>query len=867
MDPDRQRIQEDLRGLVAGDVDGDPITCQLYATDASIYEMMPLSVVRPSTPADVSAAVMYAAENELAVHARGGGSGTSGESLGRGIVIDFSRHMRRMRCDPTGKHLTVQSGAVLADINRSLRSMGRQIGPDPLNRAVSTIGSVIAGNRTGSHFLRSGTPRDIIESLLVVSADGQLIRLNRDPTQPQDETESEDALNPQEPLPDLEERWTRGLKEIRSQFQTSGVSESNRRTHLDHLVYQANSGYRLDDVFRNDGSVDLAKFMCGSQGTLGLIVEATLSTEPMASHRGVILAFFHRIDAAVNAAVNAVDQGLVACDLIDRRAMQLAIQTDSRFAELPPEAEAVVLMEMQDESLGDFYDRMAIMESALGRGPDAAFKTLQTVDPETRNLYWSLSRRVIPRLFRVRRNEAPLPFIDDLAFPPSQLADALLAIQRALRDGQTTATFFAHVGQGHLRLRPFLNLTEPTDRRRIARLSRQIAEIAWEHGGRIGTQSPPGLSQSYLLPDQFGDLWQQMGQIKRLFDPMHRLNPGKLFGSTLQRPTENLRPADRNIEVVGGGRTILGADPETTMHAVTARASVPQLAVLQNWPPGNTVTDAVRRCNGCGRCRTNAPEERQCPVYRINPQEEATPRAKANLLRGVLTGNLSPETLATDEAKAVADQCFNCHQCRIDCPATVDIPKIVGEIKAQYVASNGLSISETLLSRLDTVAALASRFPRLANTAIKSKTWRFLLERLFGLSAARKLPGFAQETFLRHAINQRWHRPVTHGGLRVLYFVDHYSNYHDPEIGQALAYVLQHNNIHMYVPAGQSPSGLGRITAGDLKSARRVAKRNVRLLVEAVRMGYEVVATEPSAVLCLRHEYPNLLDDEDAHLL
>lgn len=254
-------------------------------------------------------------------------------------------------------------------------------------------------------------------------------------------------------------------------------------------------------------------------------------------------------------------------------------------------------------------------------------------------------------------------------------------------------------------------------------------------------------------------------------------------------------------------------------------------------------------------------------MFRASPREEATPRAKANLLRGVLSGQIPVSDLADDRAKAIADLCFNCHQCRVDCPASVNIPKVVGELKAQYVATNGQSFSDLLLGRLDIVAAIANQAVWVSNPLMRNRMARWIIERLFGITAARELPPVVRETFLRYASRRRWTRATRQGGLKVVYFVDHYANYHDPDIGRALAEILQQNQIAIYVPPNQYVSGMARITAGDLRGARRLARKNTRLLADAVRQGYTVLATEPSAVLCLKHEYMNLLDDEDANLV
>ena len=851
MDIDRQRIQDDLRGIVDGDVLCDRFTRQLYASDASIYQIRPLGVVRPRNIADVVSTAQYAAEHELPLHPRGAGSGVSGESLGGGLIVDFSQYMRRIDVSADANHVVVQSGAVLAEVNRTLAGQRRWFGPDPVTRSVTTMGGVLATNGSGSHFLRSGSARDCVESMRVVTIAGELVELS---------THRVAQKLADGDVETVADRLARGVADIRSQFKSLIDARAS--------APKSRGGYRLDDVVDDRGVVDMAKFMVGTQGTLAMIVDAKVRTEIRPAYRGVVLLFFYRLDSALRCGVRSLRHGPVACDAIDRRLIQIARDTDAKFSEiLPREAEAMLLVEIQGESLSDLSDRLKLIETDLSRGSDGAFSSVKTTEPSQRDLFWALSRRAIPRMYRFHGDASPIPFTEDVSVPPEKLPDALTKIQATLQQHQTTATMFAHVGQGQLHVRPFLNLADADDQQRLHDLSRQIAETVWSLGGEVSVEHAAGLSRSYLLPDQFGELWQAMGQIKRLFDPMHRLNPGKLFGAILQKPNENLRPADQTIEIAFDQRVVIEADQAVVDSAELAGSSVPQLQILQTWPAGGPITRVARSCNGCARCRTSSPNERQCPVFRASRREEASPRAKANLLRGVIAGQLRVEDLATEQAKEIADLCFNCHQCRLECPAGVNVPKIVSELKAQYVATNGLPLSDLLLGRIDRVAGIASRVPWLSNLLIRSRFSRWLADRLFGLTAARNLPSLAPESFMRHASRRRWTKPTPHGGLKVAYFVDQYANYHDPDIGRALAEVLQQNQIGLYVPAAQSGSGMARISSGDLKGARRLARRNVRLLADAVRQGYTVIGTEPAAVLCLKHEYPTLLDDEDAHLV
>lgn len=844
MEIDRQRIQDDLRGIVRGDVLCDTISTALHSSDASIYEIEPVGVVRPRSSADIVALVQYAGEHDLPLHPRGSGSGVAGESIGPGLVVDFSRHMRRMLIDHASSTVTVQAGLTLAELNRNLKPLKRWFGPDPATRSITTMGGVLAVNASGSHYLRSGSARDNIESLRVVTVDGEMLDVSKH--------------HPNEA--GTAGRLARGLLEIRDQYSECIATQES--------APPARNGYRFDGIFDDEGRVDLARFLVGSQGTLAMIVDATVKTESIPRHRGVIMLFFHRLESAARSAVKSLEYGPVACDLMGRRLLGIARETERQFENvLPRESEAMLLLELQGESLDELKDRLQIVAEKLSQGPDGAFDSVSATDQKTRDRYWALCRRVTPRLSRLKGRGVPIPFTEDIAVPAESLPEALASIQKTLRDHACTATVFAHAGHGHLHIRPFIDLSLPDERKKLRDVASEVADVVWGFNGQIAVEHAAGLSRSSLLPKQFGEFWPAMGQVKRLFDPHHRLNPGKLFGAVMQQPSENLRPVGETIEITSETRTLLPAADRIVQAARLRRSAVPELPVLQQWPPNATIADAAQSCNGCARCRTTAHSERQCPVFRTMRHEESTPRAKANLLRSVLSGKVPVESLSGERAKAVADLCFNCHQCRLECPASVDIPKIVGELKAQYVATNGQAVSDRLIARLDTIAAIGSRIPSLSNLLIDNRLIRWLAEKMFGLSAARDLPPIARTSFMRYAAKRRWTKPSSGEGEKALYFVDHYANFHDPDLGRALAEILQQNGVAIYVPTTQSGSGMARITAGDLKGARRIARRNVRMLSDAVRSGYKIIATEPSAVLCLKHEYPNLLDDEDAYLV
>jgi Fe-S oxidoreductase len=392
----------------------------------------------------------------------------------------------------------------------------------------------------------------------------------------------------------------------------------------------------------------------------------------------------------------------------------------------------------------------------------------------------------------------------------------------------------------------------------MSQLASDLYDEVLAVGGTISGEHADGLSRTPFIRRQYGPLVDVFREVKRIFDPQDIFNPGKIVSDDENLLVSNLR----HLTVPGGN----GQAAEIGVDA----APLPSPAAPQTWQlrwNDDEVAQAARDCNGCGACRSQLSEVRMCPIFRFAPAEESSPRAKANLMRSILTGQLPPSTLTSDEFKAVTDLCVNCQMCRLECPASVDIPKLMMEGKGSYVQTNGLSTSDWLMSRVDRLSWLGSMLAPLSNWAITNAVARWVMEKTLGVARGRKLPRFSGRSFLRAATRRRLTRPTRRDVSKVLYFVDTYANYHDPQLAEALVSVLEHNAVAVYVHPGQQSSGMPMISLGALAAARKVAQHNVTLLAEAIRQGYHIVATEPSAALALTHEYPALLDDDDARLV
>lgn len=854
-----------MRGLVHGDVRCDDLFLEMYATDASLFQIRPLGVIRPRTTADVAAVVKYAAQQNIPIHPRGAGTGLAGESLGPGLIIDFSRYMRRI-LETREDSVRIQPGVVHARLNEHLRPLGKIFGPDPAMSAVTTMGSVIAIDNSGSHWLAYGSTRPHVLSLEVVLADGTILEVGR-------ESLVEEPLH-ESALPEQFRKW-----ELLEQL--SSLGERNRKLIEAHqprtLVNRA--GYHLPALCEEQ-HLDLAKFLCGSEGTLALITEATIAIQPFPKHKAAALLLFSSLELAVQAVPELLKHKPCALELLDRRHLSLACEADARYAAMiPSTTEGILLIEFAGENQRLQQEQLRQTTDLIWKKMQLAFDARIAGDLEELRFFWRLMRRVMPTLQRSRGTARPVPFIEDVAIPPDALGDFLHRMQNTLKRHQVTASLYAHAGHGQLHIRPFLDLNQPSEVAKMDGLADDLYSEVLALGGTISGEHGNGLSRTPFVRKQYGPLYDVFGEVKRIFDPQGILNPGKLLSRPAQetetmlahlRPGTMVAPALVPAEATASETPFNPNESAIAMPASDSlqftTSALPVIQLQLNWSPQELLAE-TKNCNGCGLCRTQLPDQRMCPTFRIGPGEEASPRAKANLMRGIITGDLDAQLLSKAELKGIADLCVNCHQCRLECPTHVDIPKLMLEAKADYISTNGMRVSEWWLAHLDRVSRWASRFARISNWALGNRQVRWLLERTIGLAHNRKLPRLANKSFLSWAQRGGFTRLQRRGERQVLYFADTTVNYYDPQLGIALVQVLEHNGVGVYVPPEPLTAGMSLVSHGAMEAAKKLAAKNVSLLVEAVRAGRKIISAEPSTVLCLTRDYPHLLEDDDARLI
>ncbi len=589
--PQRERIRDDLKGLLKGELLFDDVSCVLYSTDASIFRVRPLGVVVPHDEDDVRVLVRYAAENRVPLIPRGAGSGVAGESLGTGLVVDLSRHFREVLAVGSDT-VRVQPGVVYRDLNLRLAREGRRFAPDPASGAQCTVGGMLANNASGSRAFRHGYTRDHVAAVRAVLDSGEAVAIARHTRWPAPD---------QQPgrLDDI----VSSVGNLLDQH-ASAVQECRPRTRFNRC------GYLLHDVLAED-HLDLARLLVGSEGTLAVFTEATLRTIPLAEGRALALLSFASLDAALAGAQRALPTAPAACELLDRRLLILVRGGDTETAALIPQAaEAVLLIEYEADTPTEARVAATSLAERLHREDRLVLSAAVASSDLEVERFWRLRETALPSLYGLRGGNQPIAFIEDVGVPSESLPEYMRRVQDILQRHETTASFLVHALTGQVHTRPFLDLSQPEDRECLHAITEEVYTLALELGGTISSQHGTGLARTPWVARQYGRLYPVFRELKAIFDPRHIFNPGKIVGPDPSLPVWPLRPAAAVTPRIRCPSETPPKDSKTTK-----REKVGEAATNLGWNLPEMRRESVS-CNGCGACRTEEPSRRMCPIFR-----------------------------------------------------------------------------------------------------------------------------------------------------------------------------------------------------------------------------------------------------------
>src|SRR6266403_4053835 len=673
----------------------DNLTRQLYATDASIYQIEPVGVAFPKSAQQASLVIRAAADAGLSVTPRGAGTSLVGNSIGEGLIVEFSRYNRQVSdLDVEKRRVRVGAGVVLDQLNDLLRPHGFCFGPDVATSSRATLGGMIANNSSGARCPIYGTTADHVVSLEIVMGDGRIERIGP----------AHESLNAER-------------AKIESLIRAAAVEMTDR---WPPGLIKRWPGYGIERFLRAPN--DLTNILAGSEGTLAAIFSAELKISPLPREKGLGLIFFASVDEAMEATVELLDLKPAAIEHIDRPLLdqtkgQLHFQAARDLLELDSKpCESILIVEFYD----DVVERLSVLESRkLG------LRKRILIDAAEMNLVWSVRKSGLSLLTGCVGPAKPVAFIEDAAVRPAQLPEYVHALQSIMKPLGLEASYYGHAASGLLHVRPVLDLHDASDLKKFRQVADQTSALVRQFKGSLSAEHGVGIARTEYMRDQLGDeLLGLMREIKRAFDPKNIFNPGKIFQVGRHKIDNHLR------------------------ENFTRALELPFQPVLAFAFKDRSFIGNLEQCNGCGGCRKDAPT--MCPTFLATGEEVMSTRGRANIIRAALQLRVNGhDPLKSAELDAALSNCLSCKGCTPECPSNVNLALLKAEMLYARWRRDGLPLRERFFSNVDLLGQIGSTAPWLANAILDFAPVRGLMEKTIGLSAKRSLPKYASDRFDR----------------------------------------------------------------------------------------------------------------------
>ncbi len=791
-----------LRRAGLAEVDDSTRRRAEYSSDASNYRIVPSAVAFPRHTDEVIAAVAAARELRVPVTLRGGGTSTAGNAVGTGLVLDLSRHLNRvLAVDPDARTARVEPGAILDSITAAAAPYGLRYGPDPSTHARATIGGSIGNNACGARALKYGRTAENVVALDVLTAAGDRIACGNRDTVP----------------------GTRAEQRLRERLNT--LAEANLgiiRTEFGRFPRQV-SGYSLEHLLP-ENDVDLAKLLVGTEGTLAVLLGATVRLVESPPAVALCVLGYEDMAAAADAVPALLPHGAVALEGIDARLVDVVRRRRGASA-VPdlPRGGGWLFVETAGATEAEARDAAAKLVA------DAECLDSAIVTGAPARALWRIREDGTGLAGRTPAGAPAWPGWEDAAVPPQHLGAYLREFMALMREHDLDGLAYGHFGDGCVHVR--IDFPFSRDAKVFRDFVTASARLVGRHGGSMSGEHGDGRARGELLPYMYSaEAIRLFGLVKHIFDPANLLNPGVIVDPA---------PVDADLRVPA------------------ARQLRTNLAFAYS-KDGGDLSTAVHRCVGVGKCRadTTVGGGVMCPSYLATRDEKDSTRGRARVLQELANGTLIGGFDAPELQESL-DLCLSCKGCSSDCPAGVDMATYKAEVLHQRYKGKRRPASHYALGWLPRWARLASGMPRLANAALRMPRLAALSKRLGGIDDRRDLPRFAEQTF------RAWFeaRP-TAPGTPVLLWADTFTDHFSPEVGQAAVRVLEAAGYSVRLTDRAVCCGLTWISTGQLDGARKQLRSTLDALEPAVREGLPIVGLEPSCTAVLRHDVTELLADD-----
>jgi len=820
-------LERRLHREISGEIQFDRFSRGRYATDASIYQIMPVGVVIPKTEQDIEVAIATAREEGIAILARGGGTSQCGQTVNEALVIDNSKYFNQiLELDIENRRCIVQPGIVLDELNRALEPHGLWFPVDVSTASRATIGGMTGNNSCGGRSLRYGLMRDNVLSIDAILADGTKAHFG-----PTGASGSSSKL--------LEHLIVLGKR------------EATEITERFPKILRRVGGYNIDALVPSAKPTNFAHLLVGSEGTLAYSTAIELKLSPIVSNKVMGVCHFSSFYAAMDATQHLVKLGPQAVELVDSTMIKLArdIPLFRRTVEefVTGQPEALLLVEYAEEDAGKNIRKLDQLVESMGdlgyswAGKGKAWGGVVKVsDKRLQGDIAELRKSGLNIMMSMKDPGKPISFVEDCAVNLPDLAEYTDRLTEIFKKHGTNGTWYAHASVGCLHVRPVLNMKLDKDVQSMRAIAEEAFELVRRYKGSHSGEHGDGISRSEFHDQMFGSrMISTFEEVKHHFDPNGLFNPGKIVNAP--------KMDDRSLFRYHGNYASEEFDTQLDWSL---------------WPgSGGGFQGAVEMCNNNGACR-KLKGGTMCPSYRVTRNEQDVTRGRANTLRLAISGQLGDDALSSDEMMKAMELCVSCKGCKLECPTGVDMAAMKIEVLSARAKTRGISLGDRLIAYLPRYASTAAHFSSIMNLRNSIPGLAKLLEKPIGISAKRKLPVWQKNPFKDNELS-----PVANP--QAVLFADTFNRYFEPENLRAAARVLKAGGIKLEVAKPRSGRGAlccGRtfLSAGLVEEAKVEAKRLIASLLPYAKKGIPIIGLEPSCLLALRDEIPRMLPGRDA---
>lgn len=820
-----ESLLHNLAQSLEGELHWDPLYKNLYATDASVYRMQPLGVAFPANTPDLRKLIHFAGEQQIGLIPRTAGTSLAGQCVGPGIVVDVSRNFKRIgSLDRDKRQVTVEPGVVRDELNDFLRPYGLFFGPNTSTSNRCMIGGMVGNNSSGTTSIRYGVTRDKVVGMTVLLSDGSEVRIG--PLEMEAFLEKTKGNT-------LESKIYKGLY---NELSNSEIAEGIRNEFPHPDIHRRNTGYAIDALLdctpfsRTGEPFNLARLLCGSEGTLAFTTSITLQLDELPPpEAAMVISHYETLEACLSDVVPAMEHSLYLCEMMDRVILDCTKNNrehiENRFF-VKGDPAALLMLELRAQDT-ETLDReiKSLLETLKLTGRSYAAPVLRDTEIDKAI---ALRKAGLGLLGNMVGDQKAVACIEDTAVALPDLKDFIMEFTGIMDRYGQKAVYYAHAGAGELHLRPILDLKKTEDVHLFRAITTDVASLTKRYRGSFSGEHGDGIVRAEFIPKMIGQKnYELLRRIKAYFDPDGLFNPGKIVDAF---------PMDRSLRY----------EPDR---------EEPEVATLLDFSDSEGILRAAEKCNGSGDCRkSHTMSGAMCPSYQATHNEKDTTRGRANTLREFLTHSDKPNRFDHEELKEVFDLCLSCKACARECPSNVDVATLKAEFSYQYQERNGYSLRNRLFAYNTRINAFNSRMAGPVNALLGTSFVGGLVKKILGVAPQRHLPEVSRVDF--EAYRRALSNEINPEGPLVALYIDEFTRYLDTAQGKDAIFLLLHLGYRVQLFFAES--GRTFISKGFLKEARRLAHQNASVLDEMAQAGIPLLGLEPSAILTFRDEYKRM---------